>query len=73
MLFLVDHCGFLGYRIWESGKAKPILYAEIFNGLESIPAGLHALEERATWGKLIVQVREGSQSTENDESVKARL
>lgn len=52
MLILVFNC-----RLIESGKLKPVVYSEVWP-LERIADGLAALENRKTWGKAVVQVRE---------------
>ena len=41
----------------ESGRVKPINYSETYK-LENLADGLKAIEQRKTWGKAIVQVRE---------------
>lgn len=46
-------------RLFESGKVKPVIYDRIWK-LEEMPEGLRALEDRSTWGKAIVRVREDS-------------
>lgn len=43
--------------LFASGKAKPIVYTEIFS-LERLSDGLLALEHRKTWGKAIARVRD---------------
>ena len=40
-----------------SGRVKPVTYSTIYT-LENLAEGLKAIEERKTWGKAIVQVRE---------------
>ncbi|KAK2463267.1 hypothetical protein APHAL10511_004922 [Amanita phalloides] len=47
------------------GRLRPVIYDTIYT-LENIAEGLMAIEKRATWGKVIVRVREG-------ENAKARL
>ena len=41
----------------ESGKLKAVVYSEVWP-LERVADGLAALEQRKTWGKAVVQVRE---------------
>jgi len=43
-------------RLIESGKLKPVVYSEVWP-LERVADGLAALEERKTWGKVVVRVR----------------
>ncbi|EJD02968.1 alcohol dehydrogenase [Fomitiporia mediterranea MF3/22] len=43
--------------LFESGRVKPVVYSEIYD-LTNLAAGLRAIEERKTWGKAIVRVRE---------------
>jgi hypothetical protein len=62
----VSHCVFVAQvqssrvsrRMWETKKAVPIAYSEVFQGLEGIPKGLRAIENRETWGKVIVRLRD---------------
>ncbi|KAH9858599.1 alcohol dehydrogenase [Lenzites betulinus] len=44
-------------ELFSSGRAKPIVYPQTFS-LERLADGLVALEQRKTWGKVIVHVRE---------------
>ena len=44
-------------RLMESGRVKPVTYSETYK-LENLADGLKAIEQRKTWGKAIVQVRE---------------
>lgn len=41
----------------QSGKATPVVYPEVYP-LERLADGLVALENRRTWGKVIVRVRD---------------
>jgi len=43
--------------ILKSGRVSPAVYSEIYT-LESLAEGLRAIEERKTWGKAVVRVRE---------------
>ncbi|KAI0744870.1 alcohol dehydrogenase [Earliella scabrosa] len=45
--------------LFSSGRAKPVVYPETFP-LERTADGLLAIEQRKTWGKVIVRVREPS-------------
>ncbi|KAI0780315.1 alcohol dehydrogenase [Fomes fomentarius] len=45
--------------LFSSGRAKPIVYPETFP-LERTADGLAAIEQRKTWGKVIVHIREPS-------------
>ena len=49
---------FMGSRLFESKRAAPVMYSEVFHGLESIPRGLQAIESRKSWGKIAVRLRE---------------
>lgn len=44
--------------MWETKRAVPIVYSEVFQGLEGIAKGLKAIENRETWGKVSVRVRD---------------
>ncbi|KAF8621369.1 hypothetical protein AX15_007834 [Amanita polypyramis BW_CC] len=57
------------YIVWKellsllaSGKLQPLLYSKVF-ALEHIVDGLTAVENRKTWGKAIVRVREEDSAT----------
>lgn len=45
-------------RLWESKKALPLVYSKIYYGLEGVSAGLKAIEDRETWGKATVRIRD---------------
>ena len=47
----------LGHRLLESGSLQPVVYNEQFT-LEQVSEALVALEQRKTWGKAILTVRE---------------
>ncbi|KAB5566962.1 quinone oxidoreductase [Coniochaeta sp. 2T2.1] len=40
----------------EEGKIRPVVYDEVYKGLESVPRALKDLEERKVWGKAVVTV-----------------
>lgn len=44
-------------RLFESGRAKPIVYTEVLP-LERVAEGLRLLEQRKTWGKVVVRIRD---------------
>ena len=50
------------FKLIEEGKLKPVVYSERFK-LEDLSVGLAALENRKTWGKVIVRVRENDERT----------
>ncbi|GBE81072.1 Quinone oxidoreductase-like protein [Sparassis crispa] len=43
--------------LFASGRATPVVYTEVFP-LERLSDGLSALEQRKTWGKVVVRVRD---------------
>lgn len=45
------------YSLFASERVKPVVYSEVYK-LDDLAAGLRALEERKTWGKAIVRIRE---------------
>lgn len=49
-------------RLWESKKALPLVYSKIYYGLEGVSAGLKAIEDRETWGKATVRIRDDTPS-----------
>ncbi|KAI0733123.1 alcohol dehydrogenase [Fomitopsis betulina] len=44
-------------ELFESGRAKPIVYTEVLP-LERVAEGLRLLEQRKTWGKVVVRIRD---------------
>ncbi|KAL4073966.1 hypothetical protein V8B97DRAFT_1937400 [Scleroderma yunnanense] len=48
------------FDLFASGRIKPVLYSRVYS-LEEAMEGLHALERRETWGKVIVHVRDEDQ------------
>ncbi|KAL0575748.1 hypothetical protein V5O48_006235 [Marasmius crinis-equi] len=52
-------------EIFKSGKVKPVVYTEVYP-FERIADALSALENRKTWGKVIVRVKE-------DDTTKSKL
>ncbi|KAH8119400.1 alcohol dehydrogenase [Phellopilus nigrolimitatus] len=49
-------------KLFESERVKPVVYSEVYP-LENLVDGLRALEERRTWGKAVIRVREDAEST----------
>ena len=45
------------FSMLQSGKVAPVIYPEIYP-LERLSEGLTALENRKTWGKVVVRVRD---------------
>lgn len=45
-----------------SGRAKPVVYTDVYP-LERYAEGLRDLENRKTWGKTIIRVRDDDAST----------
>ena len=43
--------------MFASGKVRPVVYSEVWP-LECAADGLAALEQRKTWGKAVVRIRE---------------
>ncbi|KAF9521016.1 hypothetical protein BS47DRAFT_1335118 [Hydnum rufescens UP504] len=46
------------FKLFESKRVVPVVYPEVFRGLESIPRGLQAIERRDSWGKVAVRLRD---------------
>ncbi|KAF8313098.1 alcohol dehydrogenase [Clavulina sp. PMI_390] len=46
------------FEMWESKKTVPIVYTTVFKGLEGVGKGLKAIENRETWGKVAVHLRD---------------
>ncbi|EJU04312.1 NADP-binding protein [Dacryopinax primogenitus] len=46
------------FKLFESGKLIPAVYDPPYMGLDSVPRALVDLENRKTWGKAVVRVRE---------------
>ncbi|KAI0930554.1 hypothetical protein AcV5_007236 [Taiwanofungus camphoratus] len=53
-------------NLLASSRVKPVIYPTVFP-LEKVSEGLMAIEQRKTWGKVVVRVRDG------DRSQKAKL
>jgi NADPH2:quinone reductase len=41
----------------SSGKLVPMIYDDVYDGLEDLVRGLGDLENRKVWGKAVVRVR----------------
>ncbi|EJD51076.1 hypothetical protein AURDEDRAFT_182332 [Auricularia subglabra TFB-10046 SS5] len=50
------------FALVKAGKISPTVYEEIFEGLESVPAGIEAVTKRKTYGKAIVRLRKDAES-----------
>ncbi|QRV94160.1 Zinc-binding dehydrogenase [Ceratobasidium sp. AG-Ba] len=48
------------FELFESGRVKPVVFSEIYQGLDQVSKGLGDLEQRKTWGKAIVQIKSNS-------------
>jgi NADPH2:quinone reductase len=46
------------FRSFESGKVQPVVYSKIYRGLGAVSAGLKSIEDRESWGKVIVRVKD---------------
>jgi len=46
------------FELWETNKCTPVVYSEVYRGLEGVSQGLVAIENRETWGKAVVRIRE---------------
>lgn len=62
-------------QIWEelaavvkSGKIRPVLYDEKYDGLEAVPRALQAIAERKVWGKAVITIPSSA-----EDPAKARL
>ncbi|KAF8334325.1 NAD(P)-binding protein [Cantharellus anzutake] len=53
------------FELWKSKRCTPIAYPQVFHGLEGVSQGLVAVENRETWGKAVVKLR--------DENLSAKL
>jgi len=53
-------------QLLREGQLRPVVFSEVYQGLESLPKGLKALGSRQTWGKAVLQVKK----EENDRSSK---
>lgn len=50
-------CSHSGSSMLQSGKVTPVIYPEVYP-LERLSDGLVTLENRGTWGKAIVRVKD---------------
>lgn len=62
------------YSLFRSGNTKVVLYPEVYS-LERVSEGLNAIEQRKTWGKAVVRVRndDGSSFVEKGQGNRAKL
>ncbi len=61
------------FKLIEEGKFRGITYSDRkFVGLDSVKDALAALGERATWGKVVVNVREDEEEVEEDDKAMGR-
>jgi NADPH:quinone reductase len=63
---LLNACSFL--RLLSSGKVSPVVWNKIYP-FEQLTDGLVALEQRKTWGKAVVHVRDSDETV----TTKAKL
>ena len=54
-------------QLLASGRVNPVTYSQRYT-LDNLAEGLKAIEERKTWGKAIVQIKEDER-----ESVRSKL
>lgn len=45
------------FELLESKKCKPTVYDKIYDGLDTLPGALKELQDRNTWGKVVVRVK----------------
>ncbi len=45
-------------ELFSSGKVVPVVMEPIYDGLESLSRGLSDLQNRKTWGKAVVRVKD---------------
>lgn len=56
----------------ESGKIKPVIFDNDYQGLESVKDALRDLSERKVWGKAVISIGDGIDLS-RDVKDKARL
>jgi NADPH2:quinone reductase len=44
-------------QLVREGRLRPVVFEQIYQGLESLPKGLKALGNRETWGKAVLRIR----------------
>jgi len=44
-------------QLVREGRLRPVVFEQIYQGLESLPKGLKALANRETWGKAVLRIR----------------
>jgi D-arabinose 1-dehydrogenase-like Zn-dependent alcohol dehydrogenase len=54
-------------RLVEEGKVKPVVYREVYRGLEGVGRALEDMKMRKTWGRAVLRIGE------DVEDAKARL
>ncbi|CAD6577377.1 MAG: hypothetical protein CYPHOPRED_000228 [Cyphobasidiales sp. Tagirdzhanova-0007] len=53
-------------QLLRQGQLRPVVFEELYQGLESLPKGLKALGSRQTWGKAVVQIKKESHPEKRD-------
>lgn len=46
------------FNLLASKKLTPVTFEPVYEGLEQVPRGLVDIDERRTWGKGVVRVRD---------------
>jgi len=49
------------FQLFESGRLTAVVYDPPYHGLESLSGAMQDLENRKTWGKAVVRIREPEQ------------
>ncbi|KAG9295788.1 hypothetical protein G9A89_009017 [Geosiphon pyriformis] len=47
------------FHLFRGGMLRPIIYHQVYDGLEFVKDGLKALEGRHTYGKIVIRLKEG--------------
>ncbi|UZJ52378.1 hypothetical protein CBS101457_001698 [Exobasidium rhododendri] len=46
------------FKLLESKKCRPTVFDKVFDGLATLPGALKDLQDRKTWGKVVIRVKE---------------
>lgn len=45
-------------RLVEEGKILPVIYDQVYDGLESVPKALQDAKEHRAWGRAVLRIDE---------------
>jgi NADPH2:quinone reductase len=45
------------FDLLETKKCRPTVYEHVYDGLDTLPGALKELQDRKTWGKVVIRVK----------------